>query len=590
MDYTSEIVELYSHTSYLEPKQFQIDIMNSIMNNIDLGKKMQAIKMPNTTGKTIMCNLLAVLLTRKGYKVVIYDPSASGRISKRKNKKFFYGSFHAEKYFDEIFCKEHQKILCVGDKDIEHVRKEDVDIFITDALGSTLDPSIDIRHIEKYIHNDLPDNEMSLAQRKLKSILHIQRLVKDKPDISVVSFEAGKSAIESGFTPIIATDYITCFGISDLDYEQLDSVANEYLMTYNQLIKKKLDNIINVKTKTIEEKKANQVDCAISDDLSDMRKALSSIEIMLSDKQSDNLKSDMTNIKTSLIHLSEDIGNIQGKVDIIANDVVDIKSIVISMNKMITERKEFMDMYFSVHAEDDEEADMMISKFTTMIAEQVINQGIGIYSKEEFKRMEKILQLSLGKECWEKMSLESRRFLTTAKYTLFEQITLDDLGDFSGVCVLASKAFEVEMAKRFIVEYKAYITNDLELGNQYEKKWPGALLKKVKGGIVPKDVEDFTLGDCKGIMGLRIESEPYRKNNNNLFISYCKNKLLGINNEAEIKRKLREYTEMIQNVKDRFRNPASHKKPVELTLAKECIDYIVEVERVLGVILTDFKF
>lgn len=133
-----------------------------------------------------------------------------------------------------------------------------------------------------------------------------------------------------------------------------------------------------------------------------MRKALSSIEIMLSDKQSDNLKSDMTNIKTSLIHLSEDIGNIQGKVDIIANDVVDIKSIVISMNKMITERKEFMDMYFSVHAEDDEEADMMISKFTTMIAEQVINQGIGIYSKEEFKRMEKILQLSLGKECWEK--------------------------------------------------------------------------------------------------------------------------------------------------------------------------------------------
>ena len=107
-----------------------------------------------------------------------------------------------------------------------------------------------------------------------------------------------------------------------------------------------------------------------------MRKALSSIEIMLSDKQSDNLKSDMTNIKTSLIHLSEDIGNIQGKVDIIANDVVDIKSIVISMNKMITERKEFMDMYFSVHAEDDEEADMMISKFTTMIAEQVINQGM----------------------------------------------------------------------------------------------------------------------------------------------------------------------------------------------------------------------
>lgn len=589
MDYTSEIVELYSHTSFLEPKQFQIDIMNSIMNNIEQGKKMQAIKMPNATGKTVMCNFLAVLLSRKGYKVVIYDPCASSRITKRKNIKYFYSRLQTEIY-DELFCKEHRKILCIGSKDIEYLRKDDVDIFLTDALGSVLDASVDIRHIEKYINTDLQDNEMSLAQRELKSIFHIQQLVKEKPDISVVSFEAGKSAIESGFTPIIATDYITCFGISDFDYEQLDSIANEYLMTYNQLLKNKLDNIINAKTKTIEEKKANQVDCAISDDLSDIRKSLSTIEIMLSEKQSDKLKSDMADIKTSLTHLSEDVGNVRGKVDIIANDVVDIKNIVISMNKMITARKEFMDMYFSVHSEDDEEADMMISKFSTMIAEQVTNQGLGIHSKEEFKRMEKMLQLSLGNECWEKMSLESRRFLTTAKYTLFEQISLDDLGDFSGVCVLASKAFEVEMSKRFMAEYKAYVINDLALGNQYEKKWPGALLKKVKGCIVPKEVEDFTLGDCKGLMGLRIEHEPYRQSNNNLFISYCKNRLLGINDEAEIKRKLREYVEMIQNVKDRFRNPASHKKPVELTLAKECIDYIVEVERVLGILLSDFMF
>lgn len=53
MDYTSEIVELYSHTSYLEPKRFQIDIMNSIMNNIDLGKKCKQLKCLILQGKQL---------------------------------------------------------------------------------------------------------------------------------------------------------------------------------------------------------------------------------------------------------------------------------------------------------------------------------------------------------------------------------------------------------------------------------------------------------------------------------------------------------------------------------------------------------
>ena len=160
----------------------------------------------------------------------------------------------------------------------------------------------------------------------------------------------------------------------------------------------------------------------------------------------------------------------------------------------------------------------------------------------------------------------------------------------SRVCVLASKAFELEMSKRFITGYKEYVIHDLKLGNQYEERWPGALLKKSKDVIIPREIEDFTLGDCKGIMGFRRERELFRRNNNELFIGYCKKRLLKISNETEINNKLKAYDKMIQNVKDKFRNPASHKAPIELTLAKECIDYIMEVEKVLGVLLTDFSF
>lgn len=589
MDYTSEIKELYFHTKYLEPKQFQINIMNSIMNNIEQGKKMQAIKMPNATGKTVMCNFLAVLLKRKGYKVVIFSPWEASRNPKTKKGKFSSAYLQPEIY-NEDFRKEHSEVPCLDYNGIELLEKEDVDIFLTDAIGSVLDLSVDVLHPEKYLQDNIDEDNMSYGQRELKSIYHIQKLVKEKTDISIVSFEAGHSAIESGFTPIIATDYITCFGISDFDYEQLDSVANEYLMTYNQLLQSKLKNVIKAKEQNVQIEAVTKVDEGITEDISDVKKSLYAIESLLKEKEQSKLQTDVLDIKNSLSQLREEVGDVNDKVSGIAEDVLDIKSIIVSMNKVVTERKQFMDLYFSVHPDDDDESDLMISKFTTMVAEQVVNQGIGNRQKEEFRRMEKMLQLSLGDACWSKMSEESKRFLVTAKYTLYEQIGLEDLGDFSGVCVLASKAFELEMAKRFIAKYKEYIIDDLKLGTQYEVKWPGALLKKSKGVIIPKEIEDFTLGDCKGIMGLRTEREAFRRNNNELFIDYCKKDLLGISNEMEIKNKLKEYDKMIQNVKDKFRNPASHKAPVELALAKECIDYIMEVEKVLGVLLTAFKF
>lgn len=583
MDYTAEIVELYSHTKYLEPKQFQVNIMNKILNNIEQGKKMQAIKMPNGTGKTVMCNFLAILLSRRGYKVVIFNPWEASRNPKTKNDKFRSAYLQPEIY-DEDFRKEHSRIACVGYKGLELLDRDDVDVFLTDALGSVLDQSVDVLHPERYLHKDLNEEGMSSAQRELKGIYRIQTLVKEKPEISVVSFEAGHSAIESGFTPIIATDYITCFGISDFDYEQLDSVENEYLMTYNQLLQSKLNNVIKVKSQKTQ-KETTKVDVGIAEDISDVKKFLQTIESLLREKETD-----VNDIKTSISKLSGEVGEVSNKVSCIAEDVSDIKNIVVSMNELVTERKSFMDLYFSVHPEDDEESDLMISKFTTMVAEQVVNQGIRAQAKDDFRRMEKMLQLSLGSDCWNKLSEESKRFLVTAKYTLYEQIALEDLGDFSGVCVLASKAFELEMAKRFITGYKDYVIRDLKLGNQYETRWPGALLKKSREGIVPKEIEDFTLGDCKGIMGLRRERDPFKQNNNELFIDYCKKRLLKKCNEVEIKVKLGEYDIMIQKVKDKFRNPASHKAPIELMLAKECVDYIMEVEKVLGVLLTDFNF
>lgn len=581
MNYSSDIIELYSHTLY-KPRQYQINIMNKIINNIEHGKKMQAIKMPNCTGKTIMCNFLAVLLNKMGYKVMVYDPYAESLY----NRKLKIHSTLQSEIYDNEFIKAHKATLCLGINNIDSLTTDDVDIILTDALGSGLDSSIDLRHLENYLYDNDSKGIKSSSQLEIQCIYRIQQLVKEKSEIAVVSFEAGKSALESGFTPIIATDYITCFGISDFDFEQLNGIENEYLMTYEQLLQNKLNNKIKLQNKQYDLHTAIKIDNDISADISDIQKALFNIESLIA-KQT--VQSDVSGIKTSIKHLSNEVNEINDKIDEIADNVSDIKNIVIATNKIVSDKKQFMSLYFDIHPDDDEEAEKMISKFTTMVAEQVIIQGGNIQVQDEFKRMEKLSQLSLGNECWDKMSIESKRFLVTAKYTLYEQLSLDGLGDFSGVCVLASKAFELEMAHRFITGYKNYLANTLNLGNDYETKWPGALLKKANGRITLKEVCDFTLGDCKGLMNFRTEREPYRRNNNELFIDYCRDALLKIQDEDIIKAKLLNHLNMIQTVKDRFRNPASHKSPVQLTLAKECIDYIMEVEKVLGVLLADFQ-
>lgn len=164
MDYTAEIVELYSHTKYLEPKQFQVNIMNKILNNIEQGKKMQAIKMPNGTGKTVMCNFLAILLSRRGYKVVIFNPWEASRNPKTKNDKFRSAYLQPEIY-DEDFRKEHSGIACVGYKALELLDRDDVDVFLTDALGSVLEQSVDV----------LADLQRWLLSRLLIKVLGLKK-------------------------------------------------------------------------------------------------------------------------------------------------------------------------------------------------------------------------------------------------------------------------------------------------------------------------------------------------------------------------------------------------------------------------------
>ena len=53
---------------------------------------------------------------------------------------------------------------------------------------------------------------------------------------------------------------------------------------------------------------------------------------------------------------------------------------------------------------------------------------------------------------------------------------------------------------------------------------------------------------------------------------------------------INELDKEIKIVKDNFRNPAAHKNSISMLKASACIDYILEIERVLKYMLEMFNF
>jgi len=536
--------------------EYQINIMGKVLENIDLKQKMQVIMAPNGSGKTIMIMILASYLKQIGKKPMIYH---------NEEVDFYKYSHVGSKKRNNI---EINQITVCNPRNIGNFVSEHFDVILTDSLNGVFDQSIDMSQPQKYLKDDFNESPRSFGEWGLIGLVGLHKLLQNEngKDTLIVSFERGKSAIDSGYTPIIATPYITCFDVNELGYKEKEAVVNEYLLAYDSLLKAKINSMVENKTTIFNYSRSTN-------------KNFNADTLVLLERL-DKLESSM----------KKDIGVVQKSIDHVADDVKDIKDTLSQINNIVSYGKDFMSMFYSVHEDsNDQEAERMISKYTEKLAYEILNKSDLLEKRNDFNRIRKTIILKLGEQCWNKMDSLSQRFLTTAKYTFYQQMDLEEIIDYSGVCVLASKAFEVELAKRFVNGYRSFVENDLKLKNDYSK-WPGAILKKYYGKIQPKDASDFTLGDCIYIMGIKSDREVYKKLNNEIFLEYCQKKLLKINDINAIREKLKTYQDMIYNVKEKYRNPSSHKDAIDLATANGCLNYIAEMERVLGIMLDDFAF
>ena len=77
-------------------------------------------------------------------------------------------------------------------------------------------------------------------------------------------------------------------------------------------------------------------------------------------------------------------------------------------------------------------------------------------TKEKYEKEENLLKQSF-EDSWNKLDEKSKSFLITAKVIYNELNEYNNVIDYSGVCLLVTKALEQELSKRFCKGFISYL-------------------------------------------------------------------------------------------------------------------------------------
>ena len=133
------------------------------------------------------------------------------------------------------------------------------------------------------------------------------------------------------------------------------------------------------------------------------------------------------------------------------------------------------------------------------------------------------LIMTFGKDTWNRLEERSQTFLVSAKITFAQLINMPDIVDYSGVCLLVTKALEVEAGKRFCTGFVNYMKEKYPW-KQNKDQYPTALISRFDKPLRPKD---FTLGTLAYILCYyedEEKSEEQKANNMTKLLEYAKPK------------------------------------------------------------------
>ena len=261
--------------------------------------------------------------------------------------------------------------------------------------------------------------------------------------------------------------------------------------------------------------------------------------------------------------------------------------VLIIENAFFATEKYRNEHFLDLNSNDPDVQERAIEEYINYVADTLAPLTKESHFIEDKKDYELQLKDCFADATWNKLSKETKNALVTAKF-VFDSLSLGrfDKLEYSSVCMLLSKAVEIEVSKRMCVQYEQH----LKAKRIPIPDWPAALLD---GYQKPINKRDFTLGSAIRIAGLKNSSdesaEPnlavsyYRDYNN--FSEYFKMRYYARSNGIELKNKILQDGVFIETVRIHYRNPAAHTEIMEKQVAEKCIRYILTEDKAFDVFM-----
>lgn len=266
----------------------------------------------------------------------------------------------------------------------------------------------------------------------------------------------------------------------------------------------------------------------------------------------------------------------------------DIKQEIKNISMHITDYQSLMEKLIK-NAESESEKDRLRAAFTDECSERIIEKTENFKDSSDYELIKEDLTEKFGAEAWGKLSEKSKTFLISSKLMFNNLKDMEEIVDYSGVCILVTKALEVELYDRFLINFLRYLDNKYNENCYYKDytMYPTGLMYKNKGPL--RDYQ-FSLGKVAYILCLKPDYyTPYKENNKKQLIEYCKNDLFKTSDVNKIKEDIDKYAKDIEEIKDNYRNPSAHINKIEKTDAKDCLDLVVDVQKLLKKMLESFN-
>ena len=273
-----------------------------------------------------------------------------------------------------------------------------------------------------------------------------------------------------------------------------------------------------------------------------------------------------------------------------------LDSIIEKLNNILRNYQQLVNRQLNL-VDSNIEEEHIIHAFSEEISEKMLTDIQEKEPDELYNNELNKLKKTFG-DTWNKLDEKSKSFHISSKIIFNELQCHDKIIDYSVVCLLVTKALELELSNRFCKEFILYLKNKYP-GKENYKVFPTVLLDRFGK---PISSSRFTLGsvahlfcyypiDKTKIKDYCVEnsiSEEQFKNNKEKLYEFCINFLFLNKDKKYIANIIKDFAEDIEEVKTKYRNKAAHTNELRKIDAEECFEFVVDIEKLLKNMLDSF--